>query len=231
MEGEHAAQRLKEYTALYGFRDLISTVERKMPEHAKAFFMRLYSDLDDILEELSNIADQLKDEDEAKLRSRVSMALNRSGYDADAESHRRGHTDILVKCPHLRLEWIAETKRHTGYEQLAEGMKQLHTRYTNGRHENMGFLVFVFAKKVKLVMDKWKKLLSEEKLCGLVTNPVEDATNQLAFISEHEHEVTGLRVKTRHIFAGLYFEPTDKSAVGSSKKSASKPSKRSQPNS
>jgi hypothetical protein len=89
-----------------------------------------------VIRELEKIAHQLEGEGEEKLRSRILGMLRQMGYKADAESDNRGHTDLLVESGHLALTWIAEAKKHGADEDLIEGMKQLHNRYSSGRHRD-----------------------------------------------------------------------------------------------
>jgi hypothetical protein len=128
-----------------------------------------------------------------------------------AESDHGGHTDLLIHCPKFYLDWIGECKVHHKYEDLDEGMLQLHTRYANGRCPSVAFVVFCFNKNALAMLEKWKTRLVEKRLCGLFEEPVDDPDHKLTFTTRHRHEGSGLEFKTRHMIVSLYWKPKDKS--------------------
>jgi hypothetical protein len=211
--------RLDSFLHHCGEAKLIAFFDRTDPQDADTFIARLYRDLHWAVDQLVEVRDDLQSwndskqthEDEEALRSRLLLMLKPLGYVASAETKAGGgSTDILVQCEKLDLRWIGECKVHSNYDALAEGILQLHTRYAAGRHPDTGFLVFCFAKKAKMVMERWQEYIRNEKLCGL-NGEFRDGDRELCFWSDHEHEGSGLPLRTKHIVAPLWYKPQDKS--------------------
>lgn len=203
-------ERLSEYRKNCGDRELIAFLERRAPPDKATFVQRLYADIHTAIGELEGLAHELVGEGETKLRSRLLTMLRTHGYRASGEADHRGHTDLLVENAHVRLRWIGETKKHSDYAGLGKGIKQLHTRYTSCTHRDSALIVFVFNRNAAGVVETWKSTIEESGLCGLRGKPLFDTQGPpLCFWTEHIHEGSGLSVRTKHIFAALYYRPRD----------------------
>lgn len=200
-------------------------IRRQSPSGPDEFIEQLYVDLSSCIAEIEAIRHQLTDtrvspalrEGEEKLRSRLVQMLRRTGYDARPEADYNGHTDILVESRALQLIWLGECKVHGAYEELAEGMRQLHTRYSSGRHHETGLIVFCYNQDALSVVKSWAKKISDEKLCNLIDDSLAEPTT-LQFRSTHKNESSGMAVSTMHFFVVLHYSPQDKSAVSSRSK-------------
>jgi len=202
--------RLDELIELYGTSDVRALLARKMPESKDEFISQLYQDLKTAIDGLERSAHLLQGESENGLRTRLLRELRCFGYDARPEADERGHSDLLVEGHHLGVVWIGEAKKHGEYAWLSKGMKQLHTRYTTGRHADMALLVFVFGSDASGVMQEWRRRLVDTRVCGLVDGScTSDLDDELRFDSTHIHVGSGLQVVTRHFFAALYYRPED----------------------
>lgn len=184
---------------------------RHDPPDAATFVARLEEDVHTAVRELESQRRHLAGEGEESLRSRLVTYLRGKDYEATAETDEGGHVDILVRSAKLGLLWVGECKVHGAYEELDEGMLQLHTRYASGRYPAVGFIIFCFNQDAGSVVAAWKARLIESKLCGLLGDPVEDPRHALCFTTRHQHAGAGLEVVTRHVVASLYWGPEDKS--------------------
>lgn len=205
-------------------------VEEVVPSYARitgrrnhdAFVTALEADLDAAVRDLESNRHHVqryeggehRKDGEESLRSRLLTFLKAKGYDATAESDEAGHTDLLVRGPDGLL-WIAECKVHGGYDDLVQGMLQLHTRYASGRYPCVAFLIFCFNEDVKAVVETWSARLERDRTCGMTAPPTADPDQPLSFVTVHLHAGSGLEVRTRHVMAALHWRPEDKSGVRS----------------
>lgn len=150
-------------------------------------------------------------EAEESLRSRLLAFLRGRGYDVNGEADEGGSTDLLVREDRLGLLWIGECKVHTAYDDLEQGMLQLHTRYASGTHSVVAFVVFCFNRNAAGVLAAWKARILERKTCGLLGESADDPEHPLAFSTRHQHVASGLELLTRHIIVPLYQKPEDRS--------------------
>lgn len=194
-----------------GSRGLADASTDEVAALRRTFIARLEGDLFAAVLYLESVRHHLAGEREESLRSRLVGYLQAKGYDASAETDEGGHVDILVRSAKLGLLWIGECKVHGAYEDLAEGMLQLHTRYASGRYPSVGFIIFCFNQDAASVVATWKTRLSERKLCGMIDEPVDDPRHALSFTTRHIHAGSGLEVVTRHVVVPLYWVPEDKS--------------------
>lgn len=200
--------RVADYLTEMGEAELRRFLERNRPASADEFLARLYADLRDSIDALERMAQDVQTSSENSLRGRIVRDLRCRGYDARAESDERGHADMLVENRHISLVWIGETKKHDAYDWLEKGLRQLHDRYTTGRHPDSGLIVFVFTRDAASVMRTWRHRLESDALCGFVQGSCRDL-GHLCFSSRHTHGGSGTEVSTRHMFVALHYKPTD----------------------
>jgi len=125
--------------------------------------------------------------------------LCQAGYDASHDKDHRGHADLCVESTHFI--WLGEAKIHNDYNWLLDGLKQLHTRYTTGREDGSGLLIYITRKNAKAVMEEWRKRLVDGNECGLKST--NDGQEKLTFWSLHQHEGSGYDINTKHIGISL----------------------------
>lgn len=201
--------RFNDARSYFTDQELLEFIVRRSPKDADEFIRVLYADIERIISDIEAVGDSYQGHSEEQLRDALLVPLKHRGYNAEAESKSRGRTDLLVKCTKINLVWIGEAKIHGAYEHLAEGMKQLFTRYSTGRHKDVGFIVFIFAKDGASIFKKWQDHLVAKNVCNVVGSL--HINGDFSFLSEHRHEGSGTQVMTRHFGVLLHFEPTDKS--------------------
>ena len=129
--------------------------------------------------------------------------LRQTGYDASHDKDHRGHPDFCVTS--MDYLWLGEAKIHKSYDWLLDGLKQLHTRYSTGREDGSGLLIYIKNANAKAAMDEWRKRLEDSKECNL--KETNDGQEKLTFWSLHQHEGSGSDIQTKHIGISLYYNP------------------------
>ncbi|MEL6441792.1 MAG: hypothetical protein AAFQ80_21385 [Cyanobacteria bacterium J06621_8] len=182
------------------------------------FTNTLYQDIDEIISQIQENAEYRQKDSEDRLTIDIRDQLNRLGYNASHESKHRGHADIIVENKRKDFIWIGEAKIHRSYDYLWEGFLQLTTRYSTGDCDQKegGIFIYIKVKKAKSVIERWQKFLSEKNLTNYLLEPCK--MRELSFFSTHEHGVSGMNFKVRHMPVLLYFKPEDDS--GRNKKKA-----------
>ena len=216
-------KRVKDTVRDFGARELLVFLDRRYPLTADRFVARLNEDIHLSIDELEAVRHHLQrwegdkhhTDAEESMRSRLLNSLRCYGYRASAETDVAGSADLVVTSDVVQVTWIGECKVHRSYDNLVEGMLQLHTRYTSGRHPDSGFIVFCFNPVAKAVLDMWRKVVEDRKLCGLIEVTPDDPAHALCFGSRHKHVGAGLEVLTRHVVAALWHKPGDKSGRAS----------------
>ena len=154
---------------------------------------------------------RLKD-DEDRLTTDFKTFLIGKGYQATHDEKIGGHCDLIVRQPLKDYVWLCEAKIHKNdYVYLKKGFNQLCTRYSPGtqNYNQCGFLIYIRQPNASEVMIKWKKRLID---CNLndYSHKDCDTRNDLAFISTHCHESSGLPITVRHLAVVLHFNPQDR---------------------
>jgi len=141
------------------------------------------------------------------------ICLKTSGLDADHDTYRNGHVDLLVKSG--RYEWMGEAKLDNGPAYLMEGFRQLSDRYTDGNPTSSrgGLLIYTQKQNKTVLMDTWLAHVSGNY--EVPVECVERCQETLSSRTKHTHNATGIDYKIRHIAVSLYYKPTDKSARSS----------------
>ncbi|WP_236187188.1 hypothetical protein [Pseudomonas protegens] len=144
------------------------------------------------------------------------ISLKLSGLDADHDTYRNGHVDLLVK--NGRYEWMGEAKLDNGPAYLMEGFRQLSDRYTDGNPTSSrgGLLIYTQKQNKTVLMDNWLAHVSENY--EVPVECVERCQETLSSRTRHIHNATGIDYRIRHIAVSLYYKPTDKSARNSKAK-------------
>ncbi|WP_313057923.1 hypothetical protein [Pseudomonas rhodesiae] len=144
------------------------------------------------------------------------ISLKISGLDADHDTYRNGHVDLLVK--NGRYEWMGEAKLDNGPAYLMEGFRQLSDRYTDGNPTSSrgGLLIYTQKQNKMVLMDNWLAHVSGNY--EVPVECVERCQETLSSRTRHTHNATGIDYRIRHIAVSLYYKPTDKSARNSKAK-------------
>jgi len=152
--------------------DLLRLIARRGRVGVDAFLAALHFDLDSAIERLEASAHRYQDDNEEKLTNFLSVQLAASGYDATCETNARGHTDLKIENKSAQIVWIAKAKLHATHEENIEGMLQLLTRYTSGRHPHAGFLLYIRQPRASLILEQWRaEVKSAQQLaCTVVTD-------------------------------------------------------------
>lgn len=166
----------------------------------------LYKALNWTVDEMARNRELRKDRSEDELTIEVVSLLRAMSYSASHEAKEGGHCDIIVEGGR-NYRWLGEAKKHDGsYKWLHDGFLQLMTRYAagTGTSRYVGILVYVYQKQAVRVLERWKEhLIANEPPKSVDKCELSD----LAFISSHEHEGTGLDLSVRHMVYPLYHEP------------------------
>ena len=194
---------VKEYIRRHGEADLLRTIEINSPPDSDKFIERLYSEIASIVRTIEGTASIRKDDNEDRITLEIIQLLNQTGYNATHDTYTKGHVDIRISSN--SFVWLGEAKIHNDYEWLLDGMKQLHTRYSTGREDGLGLMIYIRNRDAKAVIDEWRKRLEENKYCGLKES--KDGQEKLTFRTVHQHAGSGLDIETKHIGVSLFYNP------------------------
>jgi hypothetical protein len=185
--------------------------QRLLAANYSDFVDVLYSDIDTAIVHLQENAHLTQKDSEDRLSMDLLGKLHVLGYDATHDTGVRGHCDLTVR--NNGFTWLGEAKIHDSYDYLLEGFNQLCTRYSTGDHASAagGVVIYIRQRAAASVMSKWKDHLKENADVPTIAVAECAARPALAFFSEHEHEVSGLPYKVRHMGVCLHFQPKDKS--------------------
>lgn len=194
------------------YEEIIRFAQRQAPENDEEFLSRLHDDLACAIEEIQSSANHFQEDGEEKLTNTLKMLMKQKNYDVDTESDRRGHADLVIECKALRIRWIAESKIHSGYDHLEEGIRQLVDRYSSGLEPYLGFVVFSKNQNLLLVIKNWGIHLERTKVCGY-KGPLDKQDKYPTEVhkAKHQHEGMGTDLDVFNFFVNLYYNPTDKS--------------------
>jgi hypothetical protein len=184
--------------------ELARVVARRGRVGQSAFLEALYFDLDGAIERLEANAHRNQSDGEEKLTNFLVAQLAAAGYDASCETDVRGHTDLKIENRSAQVVWIAESKLHWSHEKNIEGMLQLMTRYTSGRHSNAGFLLFIRQPGAALILKRWRTAVQTD--ARLACTGVQGHSHQATFSSNHDHS-SGFKLLVRHYGVLLFYDP------------------------
>lgn len=146
---------------------------------------------------------------EDELTLQICEMLKVGGFQATHDAQIGGHCDIVVVGKDHFL-WLAEAKKHGGYDWLSKGFKQLSTRYSTGvmGQDHGEVLIYCYAKNASAILSKWRE---ELEACNAELETADSPKgNALEFHSTHKHTSTGLDFHVRHKIVALYWDPSDK---------------------
>lgn len=206
---------LQQYASLLGDKVLARLVRLRVATDTDdyvGFVECLSEEIDNIFSAFQASPQRRCNDGEDKITDDLVVNLRTAGYDANHDQDSGGHVDITVKAG--SLTWIGEAKIYRNVGAIYEGFLQLTTRYRpasgNFDHNRAGMLIYMTTKpNAKAQMDAWRQYVKKKAIPGY--HDWDCARNQLAFHSEHTHEVSGLPFQVRHIPLMLYHQPKDKS--------------------
>lgn len=145
---------------------------------------------------------------EDELTLQICEMLVMSGFQAEHDADIGGHCDIVIKGRDLFL-WLAEAKKHDGYDWLDKGFQQLSTRYSTGMagQDHGEVLIFCYSRNAKKMLENWRIQLAAKN--PSVQTMACSSGNPLLFHSRHKHEASGLDFHVRHKAVALYWNPKD----------------------
>lgn len=188
-------------TALYVERALANTYDR--------FIKILYQDVDRIISLFQTRKQTYHDASEDTISMTLADQLLTLGYNATHDTKNGGHMDLHIKSKRQDFLWIGEAKRDYGPAWIAEGMMQLTRRYSDGAkgRTHGGLLLYIQNKNAKKIFADWRKAPADECIYDdLVTSDC-PINPDLAFMSVHTHDTSGLDYTIRHMGVALFHEP------------------------
>lgn len=197
---------LEDLQDLYS-RDELRALLRRRSDCRELFIPQLYQDLNLVAGtmEMSANCYPRSNFNETSLTKQIVDRLQFCGYAIGAETDSRGHVDITVTSHRKSIIWLGEAKIHSDYEWLHHGLQQLVQRYTTGRHDDAGMLIYIYNKDAGSVLDEWSRRVAAENLCDLIELP--SARQRTGFSSKHKHPAWGNPVTVQHLGVALYFQP------------------------
>lgn len=159
------ADTIGNYCKQHGDADLVRVIEIRHPASGAVFVDRLYKELDTVIRDLEESSSVRQQDEEDRITVDIVAQLRRAGYDASHDTYTKGHVDIRVAQD--SFVWLGEGKIHRDYDWLFKGMNQLLGRYTTGREEGAGILIYIKGKNAKAVLEEWRKRLVLGHPCGL----------------------------------------------------------------
>lgn len=182
------------------------------------FVNGLYDQIQRCIGSLENHKHIIENESEDATTTRIIMFLEGAGFKARQQT-AAGNVDIYIENLEHGYKWIGEAKKYDSVTSIAEGFKQLTTRYSVGADKSgkgYGALIgYLRRPDSKSLIEDWKKTI--EALPEATNVQFSDCTRMapFAFISEHDHQSTGYPYQTWHICVQLHVDPKDKSGVKS----------------
>lgn len=147
---------------------------------------------------------------EDQLSTVILTWLKGAGLDAEHDSNRNGHVDLLVKSG--RFNWLGEAKLDKGPAYVMEGFRQLCDRYADGNSFSSKGAVIIYTDKQSKMdfLDGWMEHLVSNYEMAVSRHP--RCLQTLSEVTSHVHSATGLNYQVRHFPVSMYYKPTDKSA-------------------
>lgn len=156
------------------------------------------------IEEIENNKNIYANFNEDSLTSVIVSFFRAKGFNAEHDSNRGGHCDIVVEKN--RMQWLCEAKIYESYVKLYGGYQQLVTRYSTGRENATCGGLLIYNKKPNALdkLNRWKKrLVIEDNQITI------DDHDYRCFYSTQSHPVSGLPYKVKHYSVLLHHEPKD----------------------
>jgi hypothetical protein len=205
MNNQQFISTLKAYIGRHGRDDVLRMMEVKHPQSSADFIRRLYQELTAIVRDLEQYADKHQEDLEDQITIDIVRQLRRSGYNSEHDTYTKGHVDIRVRQD--SFVWLGEGKVHNAYDWLVKGLKQLHERYSTGREDGSGLLIYIRGQNAQAVIEEWRKRLMADKYCRLKVTKDAGTNDKLSFWSVHKHKGSVLDIETKHIGVALFVHP------------------------
>lgn len=174
----------------------------------------IYKDLEYIFHKYFSTTSSFRLNDkEDRYNTEIVNTLSGWGYCAGHDTWNDGHPDIVVENKQYGYKWIAESKKHSSYNENLKGFNQICTRYSNGySKECHGAVIIIMINSTNplSVMQKWKQTLDDDQKYQkrhLRSWVCDD--DPLCFWSEHKHHATNLDYKIKHLPLIIHFDPKD----------------------
>jgi len=206
MRPELALDTIGAYCRRHGEDELLRTIEILHPDGSETFLKRLYKELSAVIDYLERTASLRQNDGEDRITIDIVMGLRQAGYIATHDEYSKGHADITVTQDSFK--WLGEAKLHGSYDWLLKGLKQLLGRYTTGREDGSGLLIYIKGSNALAVLNEWRRGLEVGNECNLKGTEGGDEAERLTFWSIHTHEGSGLEIRTKHLGVCLYHKPT-----------------------
>lgn len=196
------ASNVSEFAELYGYSELIRTMQIQAPVDHDAFISRLHQELGRIIQLIESGPKERAADGEDRLTMELVSCLTSAGYIAVKDPTQGGHVDVLVTPKQNQsMRWIGEAKIWNGVEYLHGGMEQLLTRYATGREKHLGFIIYIKkAKAAKLIL-KWRGYVKGLPVCYARST---ECIDQFSFSSNHVHQ-SGIEVTVRHFGINIFW--------------------------
>jgi hypothetical protein len=182
------------------------------------FVKNLYDHLRRSISSLENYKHYIEHEGEDATTARIIMFLEGAGFKARQQA-AGGNVDIYVDDLSNNFKWVGEAKKYESVTNIADGFKQLATRYAHGTNvDGKGYgalIAYLRRPNSSHHVQEWKQTIANLPEATNVRFSQCPRMTPFAFISEHDHQSTGNCYETWHICVQLLVDPKDKSGVNS----------------
>ena len=182
------------------------------------FVRNLYDHIHRSISSLENFKHYIEHEGEDATTARIIMFLEGAGLKARQQA-AGGNVDIYVDDLTNNFKWIGEAKKYESVTNIAEGFKQLVTRYASGKDKKgkgYGALI-AYLRRPNTIhhVDAWKDTIAKLPEATNVRFSECQRMAPFAFLSEHDHQETNCSYETWHVCVQLLVDPKDKSGIES----------------
>ncbi|MBW3243172.1 hypothetical protein KUV57_10725 [Epibacterium sp. DP7N7-1] len=163
--------------------------------------------LDDCYRRLVDGRKTNRDHSEDAMTQHVVDMMSSAGIPAEHDPEIGGHVDIVVRAHHGFL-FVVEAKKHTSYNWLSDGFRQLATRYGVAQpgRDRGEILIYCRRRDGNKVLDLWRQRLLRDFGYVEVTEP-DDGNGRLFFRTKHVCRSSGCHFYVRHKLVPLYHKP------------------------
>lgn len=183
---------------------------RSLAETYDDFINVLYRDLDAVIHKLQERKQLYFNATEDPITMYLVDLLDERGYTVAHDTKIGGHVDLVVRGRDPSFLWLGEAKRDAGPAWLDKGLQQLSLRYSDGGHNRRhgGILIYCQGRFAAKILKNWRDHLATTTQFEELSLMDCSRTPDLAFVSVHIHDTSGLPYTVRHMAIGLYHNPT-----------------------